>query len=632
MHYQEAFPDFNYGFTLIHGPCDLKTARRLCKDMSMELFKPASWDEVINVKKMWIPQFRKYHLQDGKQFWSDITFFNVEELEPWLFLKLVSSRDRKSEYENPISSNVTNVMSFEYVDNSVYALNVLPDEKLEFFCTDGFLFPPLKPEDEERENKIVSKTSTDDPVSITPTNGNVSTTPSDYSVSVTPTNDNVSTPSDYSVSVTPTNDNVSTTPSDYSVSVTPTNDNVSTPSDYSVKVTPTNDNVSTTLSDYSVSVTPTNDNVSTPSHYSVSVTPTNDNVSTTPSDYSVNVTPTNDPVSTTASSDRVIYPRSPPIIRPTLDPKKDVFCKGRIENFKNLTIVWPDTDLNSMAEVAPCLKGSYGIARRYCNGTKKDFDKNITLFCKEIDCSETREEYDNANRSFGMAFVTEHLRKCGNSQKIKPDDLFNKARNKREGWGPRESILPPVGKRKMKQEMNMILDMYDRLLDNDTAIWKEMKEETTIHTSMELIKETEETAWALGCLTDENLAMRKDNLAVEIFPLTTDDGRKYLNLSLCAEDIGSIQLPENLKPDIDNKCNKQVRKGIMATYKNIENYLRPNRDMKITSGIIGVSLGDFNASYQLPENKTVKIILNHPPRFPGATPVCVFLNWNYSQT
>ncbi|GFR22139.1 adhesion G protein-coupled receptor L2 [Trichonephila clavata] len=54
--------------------------------------------------------------------------------------------------------------------------------------------------------------------------------------------------------------------------------------------------------------------------------------------------------------------------------------------------------------------------------------------------------------------------------------------------------------------------------------------------------------------------------------------------------------------------------------------------MKITSGIIGVSLGDFNASYQLPENKTVKIILNHPPRFPGATPVCVFLNWNYSQT
>ncbi|GFY48405.1 hypothetical protein TNIN_308791 [Trichonephila inaurata madagascariensis] len=116
------------------------------------------------------------------------------------------------------------------------------------------------------------------------------------------------------------------------------------------------------------------------------------------------------------------------------------------------------------------------IARRYCNGKKKDFDTSITLFCKEIDCSETREEYDNANRSFGMAFVTEHLRKCGNSQNINPGDLFNKARNKREGWGPKESILPTIGRRKMKQEMNMILDMYDRLLDNDTAIWKEMKE------------------------------------------------------------------------------------------------------------------------------------------------------------
>ncbi|GFT22902.1 GPS domain-containing protein, partial [Nephila pilipes] len=50
--------------------------------------------------------------------------------------------------------------------------------------------------------------------------------------------------------------------------------------------------------------------------------------------------------------------------------------------------------------------------------------------------------------------------------------------------------------------------------------------------------------------------------------------------------------------------------------------------MKITSGIIGVSLGDYNTSYELPENETVKIILNHPPRPPGASPVCVFLNFN----
>ncbi|GIX76918.1 hypothetical protein CEXT_269221 [Caerostris extrusa] len=46
-------------------------------------------------------------------------------------------------------------------------------------------------------------------------------------------------------------------------------------------------------------------------------------------------------------------------------------------------------------------------------------------------------------------------------------------------------------------------------------------------------------------MEDEDLAMKKDNLAIEIFELSDGKQRK-MNLSLTSVDIGSVQLPSNL--------------------------------------------------------------------------------------
>ncbi|PRD34968.1 UNVERIFIED_CONTAM: hypothetical protein NCL1_12974 [Trichonephila clavipes] len=46
MHYEEFFRNFLYEFSLLHGPRDLNAARKRCKNLRMELFKPYSWDEI----------------------------------------------------------------------------------------------------------------------------------------------------------------------------------------------------------------------------------------------------------------------------------------------------------------------------------------------------------------------------------------------------------------------------------------------------------------------------------------------------------------------------------------------------------------------------------------------------------
>ncbi|GBN74608.1 hypothetical protein AVEN_268119-1 [Araneus ventricosus] len=121
---------------------------------------------------------------------------------------------------------------------------------------------------------------------------------------------------------------------------------------------------------------------------------------------------------------------------------------------------------------------------------------------------------------------------------------------------------------------------------------------------------------------------------IEVFDLCKNQKWQELDLSLTSQGIGKVYLPGNLDVNQDTFCNKPVQRGILAGYKNIESYLSPNSSssMKIISGIIGVSLGDFNESYSFPENQTVRIILKHPPTSSETTRVCVFLNWNYEES
>ncbi|GFY48403.1 hypothetical protein TNIN_308771 [Trichonephila inaurata madagascariensis] len=159
MHYEKFFPNFDYEFSLIHGPSDLKTARKRCKNMKMELFKPNSWKEVTGVKKMFIPKMREFLLGEGKEIWSDITFCSVEELDSWI--------GNKPSTDDPV--------------------NVTPS------------------------NDSVSITPSNDSISITPSNDSISITPPNENVSITPLNDSVSiTPSNDSVSITPSNDSLIT--------------------------------------------------------------------------------------------------------------------------------------------------------------------------------------------------------------------------------------------------------------------------------------------------------------------------------------------------------------------------------------------------------------------------------------
>ncbi|GFS76964.1 hypothetical protein NPIL_227121, partial [Nephila pilipes] len=80
------------------------------------------------------------------------------------------------------------------------------------------------------------------------------------------------------------------------------------------------------------------------------------------------------------------------------------------------------------------------------------------------------------NQTDGMIFMTEYLRKCGDVDKIKPEDLFNKTRRTRASWMPKNSQHPSTSTRRMKQETDLILGMFNKLLDYDTAVWKKMKE------------------------------------------------------------------------------------------------------------------------------------------------------------
>ncbi|CAL1262187.1 unnamed protein product [Larinioides sclopetarius] len=390
---------------------------------------------------------------------------------------------------------------------------------------------------------------------------------------------------------------------------------------------------------------------------------------------------TNSTVTTTTPGDNSTDKTTPFASTTTSNESdSDGYCEGRTYFHDNFTIVFKDIDFGSNATAYPCPKGSYGYATWKCSKEEKNFTGNPEVFCEEIDCSkelrelgppieanrrgkipEMRTQGDSpakdkielgppkkgARRSknhgmrtqgdpsakdkkdmnkFGDAYVksylAERMRKCGDVGK---DEVFEKMKKNRQKL--KEKPL-----REMRQGMDNVLDMYNRLVDKDSLMWRNMSEEDSRKTSMEFIKETEATAWVLGCEDDEILAMRKDNLAIEIFDLCQNEERQELSLSLTSQGIGKVHLPGNLNVTQDTFCNKPVHRGILAGYKNIESYLNPNSSMKIISGIIGVSLGDFNESYSMPEEESVRIILKHPPTSSEASRVCVFLNWNYEES
>ncbi|GIX75018.1 adhesion G protein-coupled receptor L2 [Caerostris darwini] len=310
------------------------------------------------------------------------------------------------------------------------------------------------------------------------------------------------------------------------------------------------------------------------------------------------------------------------------------YCREFRIMYKNFTLIWPKGKLGEIIAIS-CPRGLTGTVKLKCNQITTRYDLNPVFNCKKLNCSESLAEKVGKE---SIAEVSEWMRKCINTDDHRVKDAFDVFKRKRDTYFER-----PSSRDEMKQDMDMALELYNQVIDTESNMTKHMEKvgafsrfrnfyEVRIETSIELIKETEATAWLLGCLEDEDVAMKKDNLAIEIFELSDSIKRKEMNLSLTSVDIGSVYLPSNLSVGNNTFCKKQVKRGILAVYRNLQNFLRPNNQMEITSRIIGVSLGDSNDTRLLPDEKSIKIILTHPPKPESATPVCVFLNLNYQKS
>ncbi|KAF8770287.1 Adhesion G protein-coupled receptor L3 like protein [Argiope bruennichi] len=265
------------------------------------------------------------------------------------------------------------------------------------------------------------------------------------------------------------------------------------------------------------------------------------------------------------------------------------YCEAREYVHHNFIIKWPDTIHGKLATVFPCPKGSYGYATWLCSEVEKNFTGTPDVFCQEIDCSKPPKPMREFRTECAKSYMAERMRKCGDVDRHK---VFERMKKNRHNWLGK----PP---REMKEDMDKMLGVFDRIIDEDSAMWRNMSKEDSCKTSMELIKETEATAWTLGCNDDQEVAMQKDNLGKtpisnqKKFSPSVKKTQKWQELKpKFWTSNGNRQqcIAGNLDVKQNKVCNKPVPRGILAGYKNIESYLSPNSSsMKITSGIIGFS-------------------------------------------
>ncbi|XP_035232657.1 adhesion G protein-coupled receptor L2-like, partial [Stegodyphus dumicola] len=311
----------------------------------------------------------------------------------------------------------------------------------------------------------------------------------------------------------------------------------------------------------------------------------------------------------------------------SLAPKPG-YCMPTETPFRNSSIKWPETKFGETAEVL-CPRGTFGTAFWICNAKTGKFEGYPQLKCEEFSC--VKPPPRNKSSACYTTYMVEYFRKCANkSSGEEIEDLMKNMRQRRRRLKEKDLNLHPKPRRDKTTFARNAFGVYDRFLDKDVAIWKHMGKEKRISMSMDLIKETEETAWLIACSINTTTGMKEQNLAMQIFPLN-ERGNK-LNIVLNSKDVGYVHLPGNLKAKTEHMCKEPIQNGVTATYKNIEQLLSPANSFQtytIASDLIGISLGESNETYTLPpDSENFRIVLYHAPKPMNAIPKCVFLNWN----
>ncbi|KAG8196801.1 hypothetical protein JTE90_027519 [Oedothorax gibbosus] len=341
----------------------------------------------------------------------------------------------------------------------------------------------------------------------------------------------------------------------------------------------------------------------------------------------INVNITEDStLSTEKSSSSTSISTSTAIVTSTEETSSS--CEAKRVMYKGLEIRLPETNFGQVAE-PPCPRGTYGAIRWKCNEILGYFEKNGYVSCQTLNCSEKLDKPSNPNDTEYLSYEVTRLFLCeddDDDQENKTINVLDQMKQKRKAYKGKDVLQESFDPGKVKKDMSMMLDVYDRLMDKDAKVWNKMKKTSRRSTSMEIMKETEETAWTIGCLMQE-ASMKKDNLAVQVFSLKADQSADML-LALSTAEIGSVRLPGNLRARTDGMCRTSNQKGVVSAYKNVQ-YLDPNNSfLNISSGVIGVSVDQFSTTYHLPENETVRLVLYHPKMPKDAKALCVFLDWN----
>ncbi|XP_035208878.1 adhesion G protein-coupled receptor L2-like [Stegodyphus dumicola] len=325
------------------------------------------------------------------------------------------------------------------------------------------------------------------------------------------------------------------------------------------------------------------------------------------------VTTSNDEDATTSSKPGNKTPSTSSLL------PKPLYCMSKEASYGNTSIKWPTTRLGEKAEVL-CPRGSFGFASRLCNKDTGEFEENPEINCEIFSCSKPPPE--NKSSESYKSYMAEYLKKCPSSHSEKEVlDFMNDMEKERK-------IMERNASYERKTAfVRTAIEIYDRFLDEDTSVWQNIGKEKRVSMSLDLIKATEETAWLIAC-TNTITAMKEDNIAMQVFPVTENVNKVAISLS--STDVGYVHLPGNLKAKTEDICEEPVQNGVASAFKNIQQLLSPENSFQtytIATGIIGISLGESNDTYRLPQgSEKFRIVLYHAVKPVNAIPRCVFIN------